>query len=351
MKAINALYEAQKIAFSPFVFETAYSLLELGILEAIQNHGVTGATVEELSSECGVSTYGILVLLEMAESAGIIEKTDDERFTNSKVGYFLMRDEMTRVNLYFTHHVCYRGLFHLKESIQNGKPEGLKSLGDWKTVYEGLSKLPEPIKKAWFDFDHYYSDKSFDAALEIIFAHKPKVIFDIGGNTGKWSIVSARHDENVQVKMFDLPGQIDIAKKNIDEHQDIRDRVSYQKIDILDPNSEIPAGADVYWMSQFLDCFSEHEIEQILLKIRKNIKPEARVYIMETFIDDQRFEAAKHSLVATSLYFTAIANGNSKMYSSSSMKYIVDKAGFECLTEHKLHEDRFHTILELRLKK
>jgi hypothetical protein len=35
MKAINALHEAQKIAFSPFVFQTAYCMLNLGIIDKI----------------------------------------------------------------------------------------------------------------------------------------------------------------------------------------------------------------------------------------------------------------------------------------------------------------------------
>ena len=47
------------------------------------------------------------------------------------------------------------------------------------------------------------------------------------------------------------------------------DRVDYHEINLLDNSMEIPAGADVYWMSQFLDCFSEQEIEAILLKIKK----------------------------------------------------------------------------------
>lgn len=350
MKAIDALHEAQKISFSPFVFETAYTMLELGILESIQNHGKEGASIKGLAEECSVSEYGVLVLIEMAEAAGIVKKVGDDHYANTKVGYFLTRDEMTRVNLYFTHDICYKGLFFLKESIQNGKPEGLKTLGDWSTIYEGLSKLPDSIKKSWFEFDHFYSDNSFDSALKIIFKDQPKQIFDIGGNTGKWAIASAKHDSNVKVKMFDLPGQIEVAKENINAISEIKNRVEYQTIDMLDLNSEIPAGADVYWMSQFLDCFSEPEIEQILLKIKKNMSPSARVFIMETFIDDQRFQAATHSLVATSLYFTALANGNSKMYSSSAMKYIIDKAGFECIAEHKLHEDKFHTILEIKVK-
>lgn len=346
MKAINALYEAHKIAFSPFVFETAYALLELGILESIYTHR-EGATIEETAKATGVSEYGVRVLVEMAASAGILDCVEEDKYTITKVGHFLLRDEMTRVNLYFTHDVCYEGLFFLKDSIQKGKPEGLRVFGDWKTVYEGLSQLPDQVKKSWFEFDHFYSDNSFEDALEVIFRLEPKQIFDIGGNTGKWAIASTRHDANVRVKMFDLPGQIKVAKANIGSMPDIASRVDFQEIDILDPQSEIPGGADVYWMSQFLDCFSEEEIEQILLKIRKDIGANSRVFIMETFIDNQRFPAATHSLVATSLYFTVIANGNSKMYTSSSMKYIVNKAGFECIAEHHLHEDSFHTILEI----
>jgi len=349
MKAVEALYEAHKIAFSPFVFETAYTMLELGILESIYNHR-EGISIENCAQETGVSEYGVRVLVEMAEAASIVESNADGLYVTTKIGHFLLRDEMTRVNLYFTHDVCYKGLFHLKESIVNGKPEGLKELGDWNTIYEGLSVLPEHIKKSWFDFDHHYSDNSFNDALKIIFKDEPKQIYDIGGNTGKWAIASTKHDPDVRVKMFDLPGQIGVAKENIGKIDEIKDRVEYQTVNLLDPSSEIPGGADVYWMSQFLDCFSEEEIEQILLKIRKNISKDSRVYIMETFIDNQRFPAATHSLVATSLYFTVIANGNSKMYTSTAMKYIVDKAGFECIDEHHLHGDSFHTILELKLK-
>ena len=348
MKAIESLYEAQKIAFSPFVFQTAYSLLKLGVLDEICE-SKEGLTISEISKKTGVTEYGIRVLAEMATVSGILELKED-RYDATKTGYFLARDEMTKVNMLFTQDICYKGLFHLKDSILEGKPAGLKELGPWKTIYEGLSMLPPDLKKSWFDFDHHYSDNSFDEALKLIFTNKPKRIFDIGGNTGKWALASTKYNADVQVSIFDLPGQLKLAKANIDQYEAVKDRVDYHAVDMLDPETEIPAGADVYWMSQFLDCFSEAEIEQILLKIKKNMKPEATVYIMETFIDDQRFPAAEFSLIATSLYFTALANGNSKMYSSSAMKYIIEKAGFQTVESHYLHTDQFHTILEVKLK-
>ena len=117
MKAVNALYEAHKIAFSPFVFETAYAMLELGILESIYNHR-EGISIEDVAKETNVSDYGVRVLVEMAEAAGMVERNENNLFEVTKIGHFVLRDEMTRVNLYFTHDVCYEGLFYLKDSIK-----------------------------------------------------------------------------------------------------------------------------------------------------------------------------------------------------------------------------------------
>lgn len=348
MKAINALYEAQKIAFSPFVFQTAYSMLSLGIIDFIFEQK-DGASVTEIAEKAKISEYGALVLVEMAEASTIIVKSGD-KYKLTKIGYFIARDEMTRVNLMFTQDICYKGLFHLEEAIKEQKPAGLKEIGPWDTIYQGLSALPGRLKKSWFEFDHFYSDNSFNDALTLIFKDEPKMIFDIGGNTGKWALASTKFDPTVQVTILDLPIQLAAAKENISNHADSKDRVHYHAINLLDDKLAIPEGADVYWMSQFLDCFSENEIESILLKIKASAKPNAKVYIMETFIDNQRFPAAEFSLIATSLYFTVMANGNSKMYSSSVFKYIIDKAGFECIGEHNLHQSSFHTILELKLK-
>lgn len=349
MKAVEALFEAQKIAFGPFIFQSVASMMQLGIFDAI-HESREGLSIPQIAEQTGVSEYGVRVLVEMGAAASVLNVKDDH-YTLSKIGYFLHRDEMTKINFLFTQDINYQGLFHLTEAIRDGKPAGLKTLGDWPTIYQGLSILPPKEKKSWFDFDHYYSDNSFDAALEIIFSGNPSTIYDIGGNTGKWALASTKYDPNVEVTIIDLPVQIRAAKENIARHPDVRDRIHYLESDMLDQSKEIPGGADVYWMSQFLDCFSEGEIEAILTKIKKNMRPGAKVYIMETFIDNQRFKAAEFSLIATSLYFTVIANGNSRMYSSSAMKYVIEKSGFDVVNSHSLHGDSFHTILECQLKR
>jgi len=343
LSAIEAKYEAQKIAFGPMYFQAVVALRELGILEFISSHR-KGVSINTIIEQMDVSDYGINLLIEAAEILGVVELEDD-KVRISKIGFFLLKDEMTKVNINFMNDVCYLGAKAMTDSIKTGKPEGLKSLGDWPTIYQGLSILPEPAKKSWFEFDHYYSDGAFPEALKTVFRTSPKTIFDVGGNTGKWSFACCNYNPDVKIKILDLPVQLKVAKKNATE-KGLLDRIDFHPIDLLDSNQKIPQGADVIWMSQFLDCFSKEEIVQILENACQAASENTRLYILEPFFDNQNYPAAHYSLVATSLYFTIMANGNSKMYRVEVMKELVVQAGFEVVETYPLIGDSYHTILE-----
>ncbi|NJN27000.1 MAG: methyltransferase domain-containing protein [Cyclobacteriaceae bacterium] len=349
LSILEAKFEAQKLAFGPIYFQAVISMKELGILPLIGKHRM-GIDVEHIASTLGINPYGVGVLVEAALNAGVLELIEDNKYKLTKVGVMLNSDELTRVNLNFVNDVCYDAAKYTTDSIRKSKPEGLKVFGPWATVYEGLSQLPDKIKKSWFEFDHYYSDDAFKSALEIVFEENPKTLFDIGGNTGKWSIACCKYNQAVQVKILDLPGQIAVAKKNV-EDEGLIGRVDFHEINLLDTGQKIPAGADAVWMSQFLDCFSESEITNILKNVHQAVTPEASVYILETFIDNQKYPAAAYSLTATSLYFTTVANGNSKMYSEAKMLELARNAGFELEVSYPLIGHSYHTVLKLRKTK
>ena len=343
IRAIDALEEAQRIAFAPFIFQTTVSLRELGVLTYIFDRRLQGgASLENIAANVNVSEYGLGVLLELAESAGIVLMNDGDKYELTKTGYFLNYDKAVNVNINFTNDVCFKGLFHLLEAIKSGKPEGLKELGNWDTIYSGLSQLPPEIQKSWFEFDHHYSDDIFDEALQRVFESSPKTIFDIGGNTGKFAIRCCKYNQNVQVKIIDLPGQLAKAIANA-KKEGYDDRISGFEIDWLKANPKIPIGADTIWMSQFLDCFSEEGILTILIACVEVMDEHTELLITETFTDRQKFDNARLVLEATSLYFTAIANGNSKMYSSKVFLKLLQKAGLRLERDIQLGE--YHTLL------
>ena len=138
--AFDAKSEAQRIAFAPMVFQASRILRDSGILELVQKSGATGMTLNDVAAKIKLPRYGIKVLLEAGLGIGLF-CLNENRFTITKLGYFILRDEMTRVNMDVVHDICYRGLFDLDKSIEQGKPVGLKTLDDWKTFYEGLSTL------------------------------------------------------------------------------------------------------------------------------------------------------------------------------------------------------------------
>ncbi|WP_310992937.1 methyltransferase [Aequorivita marina] len=348
MNALEALEEAHRIAFAPFVFQASVSLRKLGILDYIFDQRKNGGpTVEEISETLNLSLYGVGVLLEIALTSNIVSKNENNTYELTKVGYFLSYNETASVNLNFTHEVCYKGLFHLNESIKTGKPEGLKELGKWGTIYEGLSQLKPDEQKAWFDFDHHYSDDIFAEALEKIFERNPKQLFDIGGNTGKFSIKCCAFNKDVAVTIVDLPGQLDMAMANA-ERNGYTDRISGHAIDWLSEKPQIPNGADLIWMCQFLDCFAEDEIVKVLSTCAAAMDDKAELIIVETFTDRQEFRASQFILEATSLYFTVLANGNSKMYPASVFLKLIAKAGLELQEDIALGD--YHTMLVCKKK-
>ncbi|NDP27576.1 MAG: class I SAM-dependent methyltransferase [Flavobacterium sp.] len=342
---IQANLDAQKIAFAPIMFQAAKSLRNLGILEYLFRNNK--ATVKTIASALNLSIYGVKVLLEAGLSLELVYLKNNE-FLLTKTGYFILRDKMTNINMDFTQDVNYMAMNHLEKSIVNGKPEGLKELGDWDTVYVGLSELPGKSKKSWFDFDHYYSDYTFPEVMPILFKDHPKSFLDVGGNTGKFSMQCAAYDPNVKITILDLPGQVNVARKNIAK-AGFEDRISAIEINLLDKTIPFPKGFDIIWMSQFIDCFSLEEISGLFKRAYESMNVDASFYILETFWDLQKFQASTYSLHATSLYFTTVANGNSQMYHSQDILSVIENTGF---VVDELHEmiGMSHTLIKCKKK-
>ncbi len=343
--AYEAISEAQRIAFAPIVFQACRVLRNSGVLELIRKSGAAGLSLNEVAAGIDLPRYGIKVLLESGAGIGLF-CLNDSRFALTKLGYYMLCDPMTRINMDVVHEVCYRGMFDLDKAIQEGKPVGLKTLGDWKTFYEGLSSLPSQTRESWLAFDHYYSDMAFPAALPLVFANHPRRLLDVGGNTGKWAVECAKFNPDVQITIADLPQQLTLARKTIRENH-LDGRVDFLAIDVLDESRSFPEGYDAIWMSQFLDCFSQNEIVSILRRVARSLPASGRLYILELFWDRQPTETAAFCLQQTSLYFTCIANGNSQMYHSDDLMRCLKESGLE-LTDERDQIGLYHTLLKCR---
>jgi hypothetical protein len=314
LNAFDSALLAQWISFGPVIFQAAKALRDMGILKAVYDTKKQGLTLQEAVDATGHSEYAVRVLLEAGLGMKLVTQSEDDRYRATKVAWYILNDALTQVNMDFTHDVSYLGTFHLQEALKEGRPAGLHVLGDWPTIYEGLSKLEPNVAKSWFDFDHFYSDGAFSDALPHLFAEKPRTLLDVGGNTGKFSRRAAAFDADVKITIADLPGQVGMATKNIQEWG-LEGRVSFHPVN----------------------------------RCREALSERGRIYILDTFWDRQRSIGGAFCLQQTSLYFTAMANGNSQMYDSKVFVRLIERAGLEV---EKMVDDlgESHTIIQCRVK-
>ena len=121
----ESIIDAQKLAFAPLSFHAALALRDLGILQTLADCRPEGLTAERIAELTRLPLYGVKVLLESGVVCDLVA-IEGDRFQLRQLGMLVLRDTMTRVNMDFTADICYRGIAHLREVVQTGKPVGLQ---------------------------------------------------------------------------------------------------------------------------------------------------------------------------------------------------------------------------------
>ena len=318
---ITALTEAQKLVFAPMAFQALAAMIDLGILEFVDKSPVTEV---EIIEKLNLDEYIVRTLLKIGLLNNLVFEKD-KLYSLTQMGKVFLYDEMTRVNFNYVKEICYLGASELTKSFRTKRPEGLhKFVGDYPTIYPAITKLPEKMKQNWYGFDHFYSDNCFETVYQII-TKKYKYIYDIGANTGEFEKLCLKHDENIDIAMFDLDENIQKIKDD-----DELKKCKVYSLNVLDEKPNYPFMKNcAVLLSQFLDCFSKDSIKKILTDIKNNIDDNSAIYILEPYTDKQKFEAAEYSLCHSSLYFTCMANGVSKFYTFGEMKELIEDCGFD----------------------
>jgi SAM-dependent methyltransferase len=334
-------HQVHQLAFSPLLFQAAMAARNMGVLAAVHASQTDGVVPAEVSARADVSLYAARVLLEGCLALDLVA-LEGGRYRITDAGTLWIFDRMTNVNANFVQDVCYAGASRLEDSLRTASPAGLKVFGDWSTIYEGLTKLPPVVQQSWFEFDHFYSDTAFPLAFPRVFEPRPKRLLDVGGNTGKWALHCLANDPSVEITVLDHPGQLEKLRENASA-AGVGERLQTLPLDLLDHMKPFPTGFDVVWMSQFLDCFGEPDITRLLERGKAALAPGGRLCIMETFWDRQPNEVAELCLQGTSLYFTCMANGTSRMYHSQDFVELIATADLRIATDEAVGMS--HTLL------
>jgi hypothetical protein len=340
-RAPKQYHQVHQLAFSPLLFQAAMAARNMGVLAVVDASQSDGLVPAEVAARANVSLYAARVLLEGCLAVELVS-LEAGRYRLTDAGRLWLLDKMTNVNANFVQDICYAGASRLEESLRTARPAGLEVFGDWSTIYEGLTQLPPAAQQSWFEFDHFYSDGAFPVVFPRVFDSRPKRLLDVGGNTGKWALYCLGHDPDVEVTVIDHPGQLDRLRHNADA-AGLDARLRTVALDLVDHDRAFPTGFDVVWMSQLLDCFGETDIARLLERGKAALVPGGRLCVMETFWDRQPNDVAELCLQGTSLYFSCMANGTSRMYHSQDLLDVIASVGLQVTSDEAIGLS--HTLL------
>ncbi|MFA6318739.1 MAG: methyltransferase [Elusimicrobiota bacterium] len=110
-----------------------------------------------------------------------------------------------------------------------------------------------------------------------------KVLLDIGGGSGTWTMAFLRRQPKARAILFDLPRVTAMARKRL-ASSGFMARVKLAAGDYLkDP---LPSGADLAWVSAIAHQNSREENRSLYRKVFKALVPGGRILIRDMVMDD-----------------------------------------------------------------
>ncbi|XP_070607925.1 acetylserotonin O-methyltransferase-like [Erythrolamprus reginae] len=264
-----------------------FTASELGVFDLLRESGelLSSATVAERlkTSLTGMqmlldACVGLKVLrVEWKEGKGLYGNTEFADLflakSSSKSQYYTMK---------FYSETFYPSLQYLSEAVRNGKPQILSMYGTpSKEFYGPLYSSQEGVESFLRFMNELWSlhGKEVVSAFDL---SEFQLIYDLGGSSGGLAKELVSVYPHCTVKLFDLPGVVEISKKYnafSDESQ-----ISYHEADFFkDPIPE----ADLYIISRVLFNWSDEKCLQLLTKVFTACKPGGGILAVEPIIDDK----------------------------------------------------------------
>jgi hypothetical protein len=180
----------------------------------------------------------------------------------------------------------YRFWGDLTEGLKTGKPQNeIKHTG--KSMFQELYSDPNRLEQ-FMDAMSGISAGNFHAFAQKFDFSRYHTLCDVGGATGKLSIIVAKQHPHLRCTTVDLPLVTPIAERKI-AAAGLSDRVSAKSVDIFaDP---LPR-ADVITMGLILHDWNLEKKMQLIRAAYDALPPGGAFVVIENLIDDARRENA-----------------------------------------------------------
>lgn len=249
----------------------------------IADHLKGGAkSVAELAELTGTHEPSLYRLMRGLASAGIFQKDEDGRFSNSVLSEFLRSDHPESMRA-ASHMICdhehWRSHGNMLQSVKTGEIAFNYTFGS--PIFPYFAQNPEPAKI----FDDAMTSFSYSIVNAIVGSYdfsEARTIADIGGGHGILLATILKANPEAKGILFDQPQVVENADKVL-ESIGVSERVEKTSGDFF---SAIPVEADIYLMKFIIHDWNDEQSITILENLAKSAKPGSKVLLFETVVEE-----------------------------------------------------------------
>ena len=312
-------------------FELLNAAVELDLFTVLKEG--RRLTLSAIAQRLQLDEFPCRILLLGLVSTGVIRKRG-RYFSNTFLGNLaLSRDSpMYAGNIVrWQHHIVYKPMFHLLESLKQNRNVGLDEItGPGTTLYERIAAHPE-LEKIFQDAMEEISVQANAVLAEYLDLHEGESLVDIGGGKGANILALARQNPRLKAAVFDLPSVCAIAEKNFAQ-AGLQERLSAIPGNCFtDP---FPAARDCFLFCHFMCIWSRQENIDLLKKAYTGLNPRGRVVIFDIMQNDD--EQGPLAAAMGSPYFLGLATGRGMIYTIREYEDFCREAGFRKIIRRNL---------------
>jgi O-methyltransferase len=255
-------------------FQLAKMLQVAANLDLADRIGESPRPIAELARECGADSAMLLRMCRALAAFGIFAVNAKGHIAHNARSAQLRRDAKPTLHYaarYWTMPSNWTAWSKLEDTIRTGQPAFELAYG--MANFEYLKRHPHEAELFDAFMQHSPDDRHAAVVEAYDFAHA-HLIVDVGGGSGALLAAILAGNLNAKGLLFD--------RENVIPRAQI-DRCAIEAGDFFE---RVPAGGDIYTLSQILHDWSDERASRILANCRAAMRAHARLLVIERVLDE-----------------------------------------------------------------
>lgn len=289
-------------------------------LEVMDILGESAKSSAEVARACSAHVPSVHRLMQGLTHMGLCVQHEDGRFSATPVGRQLRKDVPGSLwnNALLAGELFYLPFGELLHAVKTGKIAFDAAYG--AGIFEHMQTRPEVRRH----FDQHMVDLSTATAAAVVDAYDfgdARTVVDVAGGAGAVLAGILERHPQMTGSVFEIP-QVQERAREFLKTRGVADRAKVVEGDFF---TAIPAGADVYILSQILHDWDDERSLQILGNCRRAMSPSSRLLVLEAVMPE-RVEGPSFA-VAADLFMLVLTGGRERTL--AEYRTLFASAGFE----------------------